>query len=90
GAPRAYYTPLVRTYPFPDVSYGEDYAVVIRIARTYKVGRIYDNLYNCRRWEGNSDSCLSFEKATENNAYKDSLRTMELLARVLKNETSYR
>lgn len=90
GAPRAYYTPLVRIFPFPDVSYGEDYAVVLRIARSYKVGRIYDNLYNCRRWEGNSDSNLSFEKTTANNAYKDSLRTMELLARVKKNEATDR
>lgn len=89
GAPRAYYTPLVREYPFPDVSYGEDYAVVIRIARSHRVGRIYENLYNCRRWEGNSDSNLSFEKTTENNSYKDSLRTMELIARKKKNETAY-
>lgn len=82
GAPRAFYTPLLRTILFPDTSYGEDYAVGIRLARDYRIGRIYDSLYNCRRWAGNSDAALSVESVNRNNYYKDSLRTAELLARV--------
>lgn len=81
GAPRAFYVPLLRDILFPNTSYGEDYAVGIRLARDYKIGRIYDSLYNCRRWDGNSDANLSIEKTNANNYYKDSLRTAELMAR---------
>ncbi len=81
GAPRAFYTPLLRENPFPDVSYGEDYAVGLRFSREYKIGRIYDSLYLCRRWEGNSDAALDTERINRNNAYKDSLRFIELAAR---------
>ncbi len=82
GAPRAFYTPIVRQIGFPNVSYGEDYAVAIRIAREYRIGRIFDELYLCRRWEGNSDAALSPEKVNANNLYKDSLRTEELNCRI--------
>ncbi len=82
GAPRAFYVPLLRTINFPDVSYGEDYAVGLRISREYKIGRIYDSIYCCRRWEGNSDAALSIEKVNANNYYKDQIRTIELLARL--------
>lgn len=81
GAPRAFRTDLARRYPFPDTSYGEDYAMGLRLSREYKIGRIYDVLYFCRRWEGNSDADLSLEKANANNFYKDRLRTWELKAR---------
>ena len=81
GAPRAFYVPLLRTILLPDTSYGEDYAVGIRLSRDYMIGRIYTSLYNCRRWEGNSDADLSIEKTNANNYYKDALRTAELLAR---------
>ena len=81
GAPRAFYTPLLRRYPFPDVSYGEDYAVGLRLSREYRIGRIYESLYLCRRWEGNSDAALDIEQINRNNAYKDSLRAMEVAAR---------
>lgn len=83
GAPRAFFTPIVRGFGFPDVSYGEDYAVGLRISREYKIGRIYEPLYYCRRWEGNSDAALSIEKVNSNNFYKDSLRTAELESRIL-------
>ncbi len=82
GAPRAFYTPIVRKIGFPNVSYGEDYAVAIRIAGEYRIGRIFDELYLCRRWEGNSDAALSPEKVNANNMYKDSLRTDELNRRI--------
>jgi hypothetical protein len=82
GAPRAFYTPIVRQIGFPNVSYGEDYAVAIRIAGEYRIGRIFDELYLCRRWEGNSDAALSPEKVNANNLYKDSLRTEELKRRI--------
>ncbi len=82
GAPRAFYTPIVREILFPNVSYGEDYAMALRISRTWKIGRIYDSIYNCRRWSGNSDAALPIEKTNENNIYKDFLRTIELLARI--------
>lgn len=82
GAPRAFYTPIVRKIGFPNVSYGEDYAVAIRIAGEYRIGRIFDELYLCRRWEGNSDAALSPEKVNANNLYKDSLRTEELNRRI--------
>lgn len=85
GAPRAFFVPLLRKILFPNTSYGEDYAVAIRIAREYKIGRIYDSLYNCRRWKGNSDAALSVENTNRNNYYKDSLRTAELLARIAQN-----
>lgn len=81
GAPRAFYTPLVREIQFPNTSYGEDYAMGITISRKYRIGRIYDELYLCRRWGGNSDSALSQEKINANNLYKDRLRTIELKAR---------
>lgn len=82
GAPRAFFTPLIRRILFPDVSYGEDYAVALRISRDYKVGRIYEPLYCCRRWEGNSDAALSVERVNANNYYKDFLRSVELIARI--------
>jgi len=82
GAPRAFYTPLVREIQFPNTSYGEDYAMGIRLSREYKIGRIYDSLYLCRRWEGNSDAALSIDKINANNAYKDTLRSIELLSRI--------
>jgi len=82
GAPRAFYTPVIRSLQFPNVSYGEDYAVAIRIAGEYTIGRIFDELYLCRRWEGNSDAALSPEKVNANNLYKDSLRTAELERRI--------
>ena len=82
GAPRAFYTPVIREIGFPNVSYGEDYAVGIAISRSYRIGRIYEELYLCRRWEGNSDSALSQEKINANNLYKDSLRTAELHKRM--------
>lgn len=82
GAPRCFYTPVIREIGFPNVSYGEDYAVGLAISRTYLIGRIYDSLYLCRRWEGNSDAALSPERVNRNNTYKDSLRTTELLARL--------
>ncbi len=81
GAPRAFYTPVIRKIKFPDVSYGEDYAVALQISREYKIGRIYDPIYLCRRWEGNTDAGLSIQKENENNYYKDSLRTKEIFAR---------
>lgn len=85
GAPRAFYTPLVRQILFPNVSYGEDYAMCLRISREYAVGRIYESLYNCRRWEGNSDADLSQEKVNDHNLYKDFLRSQEIIARSLIN-----
>ena len=88
GAPRAFYTPVVREIGFPNVSYGEDYAVAIRIAGQYRLGRIFDELYLCRRWEGNSDAALSPEKVNANNLYKDSLRTAELQRRIISNRNS--
>ncbi|MBR3660073.1 MAG: glycosyltransferase family 2 protein [Bacteroidaceae bacterium] len=88
GAPRAFYTPAVRELGFPNVSYGEDYAVAIRIAGEYRLGRIFDELYLCRRWEGNSDAALSPEKVNANNLYKDSLRTAELQRRINTNRNN--
>lgn len=81
GAPRAFFTPLVRQIQFPNTSYGEDYALGLAFSRRYHIGRIYDELYLCRRWGGNSDAALSVEKVNANNLYKDRLRTMELKAR---------
>ncbi len=81
GAPRAFFTPLIRDIKFPNVSYGEDYSVVLAISRHYKIGRIYEPIYICRRWEGNTDSSLSIEQENRNNFYKDKIRTIEILAR---------
>ena len=81
GAPRAFFTPLLREYGVPNVSYGEDYAVGIAISRTYRLGRIYEPIYLCRRWEGNSDAALSPDRVAAHNHYKDSLRTQEIRAR---------
>uniref|UniRef100_UPI00402731BB DUF4922 domain-containing protein n=1 Tax=Prevotella sp. TaxID=59823 RepID=UPI00402731BB len=81
GAPRAFFTPLVRQIQFPNTSYGEDYALGLAFSRRYRIGRIYDELYLCRRWGGNSDAALSVDRVNANNLYKDRLRTMELKAR---------
>lgn len=81
GAPRAFYTPLLRQIRVPNTSYGEDYALGLAFSRNYRIGRIYDVLYLCRRWEGNSDAALSIEKVNLNNSYKDSLRTLEIKIR---------
>ncbi len=81
GAPRAFYTPLIRNLHFPNVSYGEDYAVALAISRDYPVGRIYEPIYLCRRWGGNSDASLSIVQQNTYNLYKDRIRTIELLAR---------
>jgi glycosyltransferase involved in cell wall biosynthesis len=81
GAPRAFYTPVIRRIRVPNVSYGEDYAVGLAISRHYQIGRIYEPLYLCRRWEGNTDAALDINRANANNLYKDRLRTIELLAR---------
>lgn len=88
GAPRAFFTPIIRKIGFPNVSYGEDYAVGIAIAGEYHIGRIYDVLYFCRRWEGNSDSALSPESLNANNLYKDTLRTQELEKRIESNKNN--
>lgn len=85
GAPRAFWTPLLRKLNLPNTSYGEDYALGLRISREYRIGRIYDVLYCCRRWEGNSDAALEIEKVNANNLYKDRVRTWELEARIALN-----
>lgn len=81
GAPRAFRTDILRRLGVPNTSYGEDYALGLALSRRFRIGRIYDELYLCRRWEGNSDAALDIEKTNRNNAYKDSLRTIELRAR---------
>ena len=81
GAPRAFFTPILRKYGIPNTSYGEDYALGLCFSRLFKIGRIYDELYLCRRWDGNSDAALSRERVNANNAYKDALRTIEIKAR---------
>ena len=86
GAPRAFWTPLLRTINLPNTSYGEDYALGLRISREYRIGRIYDVLYCCRRWEGNSDAALDVERVNANNLYKDRIRTWELEARIRLND----
>ena len=86
GAPRAFYTPLLRTINLPNTSYGEDYALGLRISREYRIGRIYDVIYLCRRWEDNSDASLSVEKMNRYNFYNDKLRTIELRARLFQNK----
>ena len=85
GAPRAFFTPLVRQHQFPNTSYGEDYAMGLAFSRRFRIGRIYDELYLCRRWGGNSDAVLSIDKVNANNHYKDQLRTVEILARQKQN-----
>jgi len=85
GAPRAFYTPVLRDVKIPNTSYGEDYAVGLAISRNYQIGRIYDNLYLCRRWDDNSDAALDIVKMNAHNTYKDRIRTIELKARQKKN-----
>ncbi len=87
GAPRAFDTAVLRQGGFPNVGYGEDYAVALRLSREYRVGRIYDSLYLCRRWDGNTDAVLSVAQANRYNAYKDRLRTIEIRARQTMNAT---
>jgi hypothetical protein len=82
GAPRAFFTPVARKLLFPNVSYGEDYAMMLRLSREYLVARIFDSLYCCRRWNGNSDANLPIEKVNEHNFYKDFLRSCEMFARI--------
>lgn len=88
GAPRAFFTPLLRKFPFPDTIYGEDYAAALRFSRNFHIGRIYEPIYICRRWEGNSDASLSVEKVNANNFYKDFIRSIELEARIHQNSTN--
>lgn len=90
GAPRAFRTTLLRTINLPNTSYGEDYATGLRISREYRIGRIYDVLYCCRRWEGNSDAALDVDKINANNLYKDRVRTWELEARIAYNRKKSR
>lgn len=90
GAPRAFYTPILREYKIPNVSYGEDYAIGLAISRDYQIGRIYEPIYLCRRWEGNSDAALDIEKQNYYNEYKDRIRTIEVLARQRKNRNAER
>jgi hypothetical protein len=85
GAPRAFNTSLLRRIRFPNVSYGEDYSVALRICREYRLGRIFESLYLCRRWVGNTDASLTIEEANRNDAFKDLIRTEELIARQKKN-----
>ena len=86
GAPRAFFTPILRSLGVPNTSYGEDYALGLQISRSYKIGRIFESIYLCRRWNDNTDASLSIEKANANNLYKDKLRTIELLARQKQNK----
>ena len=86
GAPRGFYVPLLRTINFPTTKYGEDYAVGLRVCREYQIGRIYDVVYNCRRWDDNSDANCDVEKMNANNLYKDRIRTWELKARIRMNQ----
>jgi glycosyltransferase involved in cell wall biosynthesis len=81
GAPRAFRTELVRQFLLPNVSYGEDYAIALRLSREYQIGRIYEPIYLCRRWEGNTDAALPIEKSNRNDLYKDRIRTIEIMAR---------
>jgi len=86
GAPRAFHTSLMRKIGFLNVSYGEDYAAALRISRKYRIGRIYESLYLCRRWSGNTDAALSIEEANRNNAFKDKIRTIEIFDRQKMNQ----
>lgn len=88
GAPRAFYTPVLREIKLPNTSYGEDYALGLNISREYRIGRIYDVIYHCRRWEGNSDAALDIVKMNAHNTYKDRIRTWELKARIALNKRS--
>ena len=90
GAPRAFYTPVLRELQIPNTSYGEDYALGLMISRRYRIGRLYHEVYLCRRWEGNSDAALSQDKINKNNTYKDHLRTLEILARQQLNKNKQR
>jgi hypothetical protein len=81
GAPRAFNTALCRQVLFPNVSYGEDYSIGLRLSREFQIGRIYEPIYLCRRWEGNSDASLTIEATNRNDSYKDFVRTVEILAR---------
>ncbi|MBU1095121.1 MAG: glycosyltransferase [Bacteroidetes bacterium] len=85
GAPRAFYTPILRKYKIPNVSYGEDYALGLMISRDYQIGRLYEPIYTCRRWEGNSDAALDIPKLNAHNVYKDRIRSIEVLSRIRKN-----
>jgi hypothetical protein len=85
GAPRAFYVPVLREINFPNVSYGEDYAVGLAISRNYQIGRIYESIYLCRRWDDNTDAMLDIEKQNAHNRYKDRIRTLELKARQVMN-----
>jgi hypothetical protein len=85
GAPRAFDTSVLRRIGFANVSYGEDYAVALRISRDYEIGRIYDSVYLCRRWEGNTDSALPLDMVNRYDSYKDWIRTVEIEARQRKN-----
>ena len=86
GAPRAFFTPLLRQVGFPNTSYGEDYALGLIFSRHYRIGRIFTELYLCRRWGGNSDAALSIDKVNANNLYKDQLRSLEIMARQQMNQ----
>ena len=88
GAPRGFYTPMLRQINFPTTKYGEDYAVGLRVSREYQIGRIYDVVYNCRRWDDNSDANVDIEGMNRNNLYKDRIRTWELKARIQRNKRS--
>ncbi|MDE6582428.1 MAG: glycosyltransferase, partial [Duncaniella sp.] len=85
GAPRAFFTPVARSITFPDASYGEDYAMALAVSRTYRIGRIFDSLYFCRRWHDNTDASLDSAAMNRNNFFKDTLRTRELHARIALN-----
>ena len=86
GAPRAFYTPIFREIRLPNVSYGEDYAIGLAISGKYKIGRIYQPIYLCRRWEDNSDATLGISRQNTYNLYKDRIRTFELQRRILRNK----
>lgn len=85
GAPRAFYTSVLRSIKIPNVSYGEDYAIGLAISRDYQIGRIYEPIYYCRRWEGNTDASLDIDKMNAHNTYKDRIRSFEIIARQRKN-----
>jgi hypothetical protein len=86
GAPRAFYTPVLRKIRVPNVSYGEDYALGLAISGKYKIGRVYQALYLCRRWDDNTDTSLDVAKMNAHNLYKDRIRTFELQARIQRNK----
>jgi len=90
GAPRAFHVPTLRTIGFPNVSFGEDYAVALQLSRRYPLGRIFESLYWCRRWEGNTDHALPLETRNRYDTYKDRLRSIEIAARQKKDELGSR